>query len=205
MKQTSVLIGMAAFAAVFLTGKSRAANVDSNNAGLISEGDAVFLPVLDNSSWGDSGIIGGIMDVMPTQLSDLGATALKHREGFSATPYSDHKGYSIGYGHLILPNEQFDHIDTAQADILFNQDVLWAVDTVVKNITAFVSQNAFDALVSFCYNVGAHAFATSTLVKRINNGDASAVDEFGRWVYASGVVNDSLVVRRKSEATQFVA
>ena len=41
----------------------------------------------------------------------------------------------------------------------------------VRAVTAAISQNQFDALVSFAYNVGAGAFSTSTLVRMINAGN----------------------------------
>ena len=210
MKNSSLLgaVITAALAAVFFSRKANAANTDAQYAGVIAAGDAVFnvnIPV-PVSSWDSPDIIGGLMDSLtPSNLSDAGVQALTQREGFSATPYPDHKGYSIGYGHLILPTENFTVIDEAQGRSIFMDDVAWAVAAVIHAIAVPLTQNQFDALVSFCFNVGKTAFSNSTLVKRINAGDSSAADEFGRWVYASGEVNSSLVARRQGESAQFLA
>lgn len=139
----------------------------------------------------------------PTTISAAGIEALKAREGFSASAYADHKGYSIGYGHLIKPGESLSYVSVQQATDLLLSDIDWAKKQVCTSITAPINQAQFDALTSFCYNVGAGAFARSTLVKRINAQDPSAADEFARWVFASGTVNTALVNRRNSERQQF--
>ena len=139
----------------------------------------------------------------PTTLSPAGIAALQAREGFSATPYSDHKGNSIGFGHLIKPGESLTYVSVSQATDLMMADVQWAQDAVRSAITVPINQAQFDALVSFCYNVGAGAFKGSTLVRKINQDDTTAPLEFARWVYASGAVNSALINRRDSERQQF--
>lgn len=139
----------------------------------------------------------------PQGMSGQGLQALMQREGFSATPYPDYKGYSIGYGHLIKTGESLPSVTQDQAAQLLASDVSWAVAAVQNYITAPLSQNQFDALVSFTYNVGAGAFARSTLARRINAGDPGASQEFDRWIYAGGQVNQSLVNRRQSERNQY--
>jgi lysozyme len=68
-----------------------------------------------------------------------------------------------------------------------------------------VNQNQFDALVSFAYNVGIHAFSQSTLLRKaeINVNDLSISDEFMRWNYASGMVLAGLTKRRSEEANLY--
>lgn len=139
----------------------------------------------------------------PFQMSAQGLEQLKTREGFSANKYPDHKGYSVGFGHLIKPGESLDYVSVAQATDLLMQDVAWAESSVYKAITVPIAQVQFDALVSFCYNVGAPSFERSTLVRKINSGDDTAPAEFDRWVYASGARNGALVARRASERQQF--
>jgi lysozyme len=69
-----------------------------------------------------------------------------------------------------------------------------------------VNQNQFDALVSFCYNLGIGAFNSSTLKKKViaNPGDLSIRDEFMKWNKArvKGVLTElkGLTNRRKAEA-----
>jgi lysozyme len=79
----------------------------------------------------------------------------------------------------------------------YERAVLQAVD---KPLT----QNQFDALVSFVYNCGAQAFRDSTMLKRINSDSpALAAAEFERWNKAGGVVRAGLIARRKAEAELF--
>lgn len=137
------------------------------------------------------------------RLSGAGLDALKRREGFSAVPYWDHKGYSIGYGHLMGVFDRRQSITLAEAEALLIQDVAWAEDAVNQAVQVPLSQAQFDALVSLAFNIGEGAFKRSTLVRRINAGDAGAVSEFARWNRASGQVNAGLVARRADESAQF--
>ena len=148
----------------------------------------------------------------PTQnasaLSAAGLDKIKAFEGFSATAYPDHKGNSIGYGHLIKAGDGLSaasRVTKEQALELLASDVKWAVAAVNQSISVALTQKQFDALVSFCFNVGEGAFKSSTLVKRINAGDTGASAEFARWVNASGSVNSALVARRAQERADFEA
>lgn len=56
------------------------------------------------------------------------------------------------------------------------------------------------AFVSFIYNVGAGTFAKSTLLKKLNGGDAArSCAELDKWTYAGGRVLPGLVKRREEE------
>jgi lysozyme len=193
----SALFGAAFIAAFFLFKGSSG----SDNG--ISEGDESLLIADDYFFYYDG-------DEMVYQMSDAGLNALKQRETiggkFAAKKYPDHKGYSIGYGHLIKPGEFFaEPMSEQTATELLNQDVALAESTVFDAVQIPLNQNQFDALVSFTYNVGVNAFRKSTLLKKINNLDPTAINEFSRWVYASGVLNDGLVSRREAELNQFMA
>lgn len=79
-------------------------------------------------------------------------------------------GATIGYGHLIKPGEDFTNgISEEKATELLRADITTAERAVCKNITAPLTQNQFDALVIFAYNIGAPSFVNSTVVKYINN------------------------------------
>lgn len=194
---------VAAIAAIFYSNKAKAMQ-DANAAGYISNpGDST-----DSQSI-ESNTMQAADNTQPTTLSNAGLDALKLREGFSPKPYADHKGFSIGYGHLILPNESYTEIDQATALTILDSDVGWAEISVSNAVTQPITQNAFDALVSFCFNVGKSAFENSTLLKKINALDASAYAEFDKWVYARDAngneqLNNSLIARRKSETEQFI-
>jgi GH24 family phage-related lysozyme (muramidase) len=67
-----------------------------------------------------------------------------------------------------------------------------------------VTQNQFDALVDFVFNLGQGKFAGSTLLRGLNAGDFSgAAAEFVKWDHAGGQVVPGLLRRRLAEAQLF--
>lgn len=63
-----------------------------------------------------------------------------------------------------------------------------------------ISQNQFDALVSFCYNVGINGFQGSSVLKDVNNSNFDAVPaDLRMWDKAGGQVSDGLLNRRNNE------
>lgn len=67
-------------------------------------------------------------------------------------------------------------------------------------VTAPLLQREYDAYVQLSYNIGAQAFCTSTLVRRLNAGDyAGACAEISRWNRAGGRVVQGLTNRRERE------
>ncbi len=80
------------------------------------------------------------------------------------------RGATIGYGHLIKPGEDFTGgITERVATELLRTDIAAAQHAVQNNITVPLTQNQYDALVIFAYNIGTKNFANSTVVKYINN------------------------------------
>lgn len=144
------------------------------------------------------------------KLSDSGLNFIAGQEGFSATPYVDAQGHSIGYGHFILPGELGNTIvpplTEAQALTLLNQDAGIAEAAVNNLVTVPLSQGQFDALVDFVYNEGQTHFANSTLLRLLNSGDYSgAAAQFPVWNMSSGAVNPDLVARRLAEQQTFLS
>lgn len=69
-----------------------------------------------------------------------------------------------------------------------------------------VTQQQFDALVSFSYNLGVSAFQGSTLLRRHRAGNyAAAADEFLRWNRAAGKVMAGLTRRRQAERRLYLS
>jgi lysozyme len=163
-------------------------------------GDSWLSPVHENF---------GVISMSIKRISAKGISLLQDFEGFSATAYWDHKGYSIGYGHLIRSGDGLTKdsvIDRAKAGELLSFDIGDAEDAVNDSVSVELTQSQFDALVSLCYNIGTGAFKKSTLVRKLNNGDFDgAANEFPRWNKASGRINNSLVSRRATEQDLFVA
>jgi lysozyme len=126
-------------------------------------------------------------------------------EGFSPIIYLCPAGYpTIGYGHLITEanKEQFlDGIDELEAINLLKTDVQKAERAVLRLINVPLTDGQFDALVSFTFNLGGGALQRSTLRRKVNRGEHSAVPaEFMKWVWAGGRKQKGLVRRRWAEA-----
>ena len=107
--------------------------------------------------------------------------------------------WTIGYGHTDGVNQGM-LITEKTADAFLKQDIQKAEDEV-NRIDADLTQEQFDALVSFVFNVGTQAFRVSTLRKLIerNPNDKKIADEFRRWVYAGNTMLPGLVNRREKE------
>jgi len=95
-------------------------------------------------------------------------------------------------------------ITQEEADALLEED-LERFEKYVNTIEAVATQNEFDALVSFAYNLGTNALRNSTLLKTIENDYMCDLirDEFLKWKYAGFKVLPGLLARRKSEALLF--
>ena len=78
-------------------------------------------------------------------------------------------------------------------------------NAVSRYVSVPLTQNQFDALVSFCYNVGQSSLLSSTLLKKLNNKDyKGASNEFLKWNKSGGKVLQGLVNRRKDEREVFL-
>lgn len=103
-------------------------------------------------------------------ISENGLNLIKKEEGFKQKPYVCPAGkLTIGYGHVILPNESFTEINEIQATQLLKNDVAIAEDCINNSVKVPITQDQFDALISFVFNVGRKAFLESTLLRNLNN------------------------------------
>jgi lysozyme len=68
-----------------------------------------------------------------------------------------------------------------------------------------LTQSQFDALTSFCYNLGGGNLKSSTLLKKVNlnPNDPTIKAEFLKWNKAGGKVLAGLTRRREAEATLY--
>jgi lysozyme len=139
------------------------------------------------------------------RTSSKGIAFIKRHEGLRLTKYKDSAGFwTVGYGHLIKRGEKLDRISQWKADQLLKKDLRIAENVVNKLVRVHLSQNQFDALVSFAFNVGGGAFQRSTLLKHVNNENyGNAKHQFMQWVKAGGSKNRGLINRRKAEKLMF--
>jgi len=136
------------------------------------------------------------------QLSAAGLDRIKGFEGFRGQPYTDVAGFlTIGYGHRIVPPESFPNgIGQPEAVAMLARDVAAAERAVARLVKVDLTQGQFDALVDFCFNLGAGRLASSTLLRCLNAGryDAAA-EQLLLWDLAGGEVNLGLKARRETE------
>ena len=139
-------------------------------------------------------------------ISKKGIDLIKRFEGCRLKAYRCPAGvWTIGYGHTnnVRPD---DIITQDDAEELLKRDLKVHEDNVKRVVKIALTQNQFDALVSFEYNVGYGAFANSTLLKLLNAGNYNgASKQFERWVYAGDRVLEGLVKRRKAERELFLS
>jgi len=137
--------------------------------------------------------------------SQTGLVLTKSFEGLRLASYQDCAGvWTIGYGHTGTGVRQGVTITEPVADQFLQEDLAEAIGCVNRGVTATISQNQFDAMVDFCFNVGRGNFLKSTLLRNVNSEDfAAAMAQFELWVHAGGEVVAGLVRRRKAEAAMF--
>jgi lysozyme len=135
---------------------------------------------------------------------------VKKFEGLKLKSYQcPAKVWTIGYGSTRwydeTPVREGQEISIEMAEKLLMNDL----QKFANHINLNVSQNQFDALVSFCYNLGLGNFNNSTLKKKViaNPEDESIKDEFLKWGKAkiNGVLKElpGLMKRRLSESNLY--
>ena len=145
--------------------------------------------------------MGGLMRISPEGIEHI-----KRWEGFREAAYlcSGNK-WTVGYGHTGSDVDRNTRVTREEAERLLRRDLAWAENTVHANVQVPLTQHQYDTLVSFVYNVGAEAFRRSTLLRKLNALDYTAVPgELAKWVHAGGRRVEGLVNRRAAEAGLWV-
>ncbi len=143
------------------------------------------------------------------EISSIGLDLIKKSEGLRLEAYQCQADvWTIGYGHTgLINNKKITSgmtITREQAENLLKQDVKRFEAAVNRLVKVPISQNMFDALVSFCFNLGEGALAKSTLLKKLNEGDYSGAQaQFKQFNKANKKVSQGLVKRRAEEAELF--
>ena len=139
------------------------------------------------------------------QISENGLAMIRHWEGCELEAYQDGGGvWTIGYGHTEGVSEG-DVWTQEQADAALPEDAKEiAADPVNSLVAVPLSQNQFDSLGDFTYNLGQGNLSESTLLAKLNAGDyAGAQAEFPRWNQIAGQPSQGLTNRRNAEANLF--
>lgn len=146
------------------------------------------------------------------RVSQRGIDLIKEFEGFERDAYPDPgsggEPYTIGYGTTRYPDggkvRLGDSISKMEAEKCLAHDLVRFEQSVQSLVEVPLTQNQFDALVSFTYNLGTTALANSTLLRELNKGRyESAAAQFERWVYAGGKKLKGLIRRRIAEKQLF--
>lgn len=139
-------------------------------------------------------------------ISKNGIELIKRFEGCRLSAYRCPAGvWTIGYGHTGSNVRAGLQITQEQADNLLKQDLTVHCNNVSKLVKVPLTQNQFDALVSFEYNVGYGAFASSTLLRLLNQKKyKESAEQFARWKYAGKKVLAGLIRRRQAEKDLFL-
>ena len=122
-------------------------------------------------------------------------------EGVSYIPYKDIVGvWTVCHGHTgkdIMLGKTYTE---AECKTLLNKDLATVARQINPYIKVDIPETMRGALYSFVYNVGAGNFRTSTLLRKINQGDIKgACDQLRRWTYAGGKQWKGLMTRREIE------
>lgn len=146
------------------------------------------------------------------RLSEQGFQFIKSHEALRLKMYdndgSETGNCTIGYGHLLHPGKCTaadrakypNGITEAEAESFLRQDVVTAEKDVRSRVKVALTQNQFDALVSFAFNLGGPKFGRSSVLRVLNEGRYDAVPaELATYARGGG----GLTVRRKEEGDLF--
>ena len=141
-------------------------------------------------------------------ISRRGIDLVKHFEGCKLEAYPDPgtggDPWTIGWGHTgaeVVAGLVWTQ-DEADAALLL--DLAAFEECVERYVEPEITQNQFDALVCFAYNVGCKALKDSTLMRLVNWAEFDkAREQFGRWNKSGGRVMEGLTRRRAAEAALF--
>jgi lysozyme len=145
------------------------------------------------------------------KLDSKGYELIKTFEGLSLKPYlCSAKVPTIGYGNTFYTNG----VKVTMSDAPITQEKANEMLKVIADSFALkvskitpsgLTQNQFNALVSFAFNLGVQALTNSTLLRlvKINPNDGNIAKQFLRWNQAGGKVVDGLTKRRIKESSVY--
>lgn len=110
----------------------------------------------------------------PYIVSDNGKEFIKNHEDLRLQAYNDPtpEKRSIGWGHQLLPNENYETISKSKAEQLFESDIKKveaSVNRLLKNTNKKFkyTQGFIDGLASMIYNCGEYGVSTTDFYQRL--------------------------------------
>jgi lysozyme len=141
------------------------------------------------------------------KTGQAGIELIKQFEGLKLKAYLDIVGVpTIGYGST-GPDIKIGMVwTTEQCEERLKKDLEKFEKAILTSVKVPLTQNQFDALVCFTYNVGSGAFTGSTLLKLLNKSESitKVADQFLRWNKAGGKEVAGLTRRRAAERELFL-
>ena len=137
---------------------------------------------------------------------------IKHHEGVRAKPYKCPAGlWTVGVGHLIgdgktLPTEWNKTFTNEEIDGILAADLRrfeLGIHKMLPNV--LLRQHEFDAILSFCFNLGLGCFQRSTIRQALLRGDKEqAMESLVKYCRAGGKILKGLQNRRLDEKRLFL-
>ena len=145
------------------------------------------------------------------KVSDKLIKLIRHHEGVRNKPYQcPAKLWTVGIGHLIgdgktLPASWNRTFTNEEIDGILKSDLSrfeLGISKMLPNVQ--LKQHEFDALVSFCFNLGLGCFQRSTIRQALLRGDKEqAMESLMKYCRAGGKILRGLENRRKDERRLF--
>ena len=145
------------------------------------------------------------------KVSERAIKLIKHHEGVRNRPYRCPANlYTVGVGHLIgdgksLPDSWNRTFTEAEIDGILKSDLRrfeLGVHKMLPNVP--LRQHEFDAIISFCFNLGLGCFQRSTLRQALLRGDKkAAMESLVKYCRAGGKILRGLQIRRLDEKALF--
>ena len=144
-------------------------------------------------------------------VSKAAIALIKHHEGVRSRPYRCPANlWTVGVGHLIgdgklLPDSYNRTFSQEEIDGLLKSDLRrfeLGVHKMLPNVP--LRQHEFDAIISFCFNLGLGCFQRSTLRQALLRGDKkAAMESLVKYCRAGGKILRGLQIRRLDEKALF--
>ena len=146
------------------------------------------------------------------KASNVCIQLLKHHEGVRYKPYRCPAGlWTVGVGHLIgdgksLPREWNKTFTQDEVNGILKSDLRrfeLGIHKMLPNVS--LRQHEFDAILSFCFNLGLGCFQRSTIRQALLRGDKEqAMESLVKYCKAGGKILKGLQNRRLDEKRLFL-